>query len=605
MSSLVTTTTQGNTSKLIEAAIPCPHCPSSDAYHRYSDGHGYCFSCSTYDPPLGGRKDLDLSYTYEYLPYRNLLKDTLKFYDIKTKIDQDGKPISIGYRMPNGDYKVRSLDALGNTTKEFWWQKDPNNIKKVGLFGRDKFARGSHKYVTITEGYEDAASLYQVLGSPVVSVHSASSAGSDCTADHSWLNSFERVYIAFDNDAPGRDATAAVARLFDYNKVFVVRLDPRKDANEWLAVPEGHDELKNIWWNSKRYLPENIVSSTADFKRILEEPVKWGIPYPFATLTEKTYGIRRGESVLITAQEGVGKTELMHAIEYQLLRETSHDTGIGAIFLEEPKRRHLQALAGLVLKRPVHLPDCDVEPHIVAKALEDLLGVDDRLYLYSHFGSDDAGVLLDTIRFLVSGCNCPFVLLDHITMAVSGLSGEDERRSLDYLATRLEMMVKELDFGLIIVSHVNDIGQTRGSRYISKIADIRIDATRDLVNSDPVIRNTTSLTVSKNRFSGRTGPAGTLLFDPVTYTLQEIGREGETPNINYFTQNAAPKVDQGWVETDQGPSDGAIYALPFTADAPSVITEILQEAEERTSSEGASAWPTASPPWEERQEEKA
>lgn len=27
--------------------------------------------------------------------------------------------------------------------------------------------------------------------------------------------------------------------------------------------------------------------------------------------------------------------------------------------------------------------------------------------------------------------------------------------------------------------------------------------------------------VSKNRFSGRTGPAGDLLFDPVTYTLSE------------------------------------------------------------------------------------
>jgi hypothetical protein len=83
------------------------------------------------------------------------------------------------------------------------------------------------------------------------------------------------------------------------------------------------------------------------------------------------------------------------------------------------------------------------------------------------------------------------------------------------------MMVKELDFALIIVSHVNDIGQTRGSRYISKIADIRIDATRDVTHEDPVARNTTYLTVSKNRFSGSTGPAGRLIFNPVTYTFRE------------------------------------------------------------------------------------
>jgi twinkle protein len=106
-------------------------------------------------------------------------------------------------------------------------------------------------------------------------------------------------------------------------------------------------------------------------------------------------------------------------------------------------------------------------------------------------------------------------------MAVSGLAGEDERRALDYLSTRLEMMVKELDFALIIVSHVNDFGQTRGSRYISKIADIRIDATRDVLAHDASARNTTYLSVSKNRFSGMTGPAGKLIFNPATYTYTE------------------------------------------------------------------------------------
>jgi twinkle protein len=114
-------------------------------------------------------------------------------------------------------------------------------------------------------------------------------------------------------------------------------------------------------------------------------------------------------------------------------------------------------------------------------------------------------------------------------MAVSGLGGEDERRALDYLSTRLEMMVKELNFALILVSHVNDDGRTRGSRYISKIADIRIDAVRDLQASDPVTRNTTHLTVSKNRFSGRTGPACRLLFDPQTYTYKELSDDQWEP----------------------------------------------------------------------------
>src|SRR4029079_15805719 len=121
-------------------------------------------------------------------------------------------------------------------------------------------------------------------------------------------------YLAFDGDQPGREAARAVARVFDFNKVFLVRFDElgRKDANEYLQLGLA-DELRNIWHNSKKYLPETIVSSFSDFKKILSEPLKTGTPYPFRTLTDMTYGIRRGESVLITAQEGVGKTELMHS----------------------------------------------------------------------------------------------------------------------------------------------------------------------------------------------------------------------------------------------------------------------------------------------------
>lgn len=493
-----------------ELHVPCEVCGSSDAKVVYEDSHGYCFSCGTYFKPDGGQVASN-QFTYEYLPWRGITKKTMEFYDVKTKIDNTGKPVSVGFKYPNDSYKIRLLDK-----KDFFSQ---GNITEAGLFGRNKFTSGIHKYVTITEGELDALSLYQVLLAPVASVQSASTALRDCSRDRSWLNSFERVYLAFDNDEPGREALRSVAKLFDYNKLYVVRFEHRKDANEFLQAVDGADELKNIWWNSKKYLPDTIVSSFKDFKKILKETPKEGVPYPFPTLTAMTYGIRPSESVLITAQEGIGKTEIMHAIEHQLLRETNDN--VGAIFLEEPKQRHLQAIAGLEIGKPAHLPDSGCTDDQVIAALEKAVGQDDRLHIYSHFGSDDPEVLLDTIRFLVSARACNYILLDHISMSVSGLAGEDERRALDYFSTRLEMMVKELNFSLILVSHVNDLGQTRGSRYISKVADIRIDATRDLTATDLNTRNTTYLTVSKNRFSGKTGPAGKIIFDPTTFTMKE------------------------------------------------------------------------------------
>jgi len=507
-------------SKLIEKK-PCPQCRGEgrdnhgDNLAVYDDGHSFCFRCNHYI----GSKTQDTACTYEYLPWRGVTNESFRVYGALTKVDPEGRPISIGYRYPSGNTQVRLLDS-----KDFYWVVPDKTIPVTGLFGRDKFAAGSHDSIVVTEGALDAISAYQALGTrvPCVSVQSSSSAVADCTRDRDYLNQFQRIYLAFDGDSAGRSAVAAVARLFDYERVFDVRLSVRKDANEFLEHGEGKD-FYNIWVNARRYLPESLTSSFVDFDKILNEEPKWGAPYPWKTLNDMTYGIRRGESVLITAQEGVGKTEIMHAIEYKLLTETS--SNVGAIFLEELPQRHLQAIAGIHLRSPVHLPDSGYTKDQVRAAIRSVVQTDERLHLHLHFGGSDPDDLLDTIRFLVTARGCDYVLLDHISLVASGLSESDERRFIDRFTTKMEIMVKQLNFALILVSHVNDYGQTRGSRYIGKISDTRIDATRDVTSTDPVVRNTTHLMVSKNRYGMRTGPAGDLLFDPLTYTLMEAAND--------------------------------------------------------------------------------
>lgn len=501
----------------------CPVCAakgrdrSGDNLAIYDDGHSYCYACEHLLNSKEEFNPLEDTFTYEYHPHRGITADTFRFYRTYTKIDKEGKPIKVGFPYPDQSMKIRSLSE-----KHFSWE--PEGPKdKTGLFGRDRFSSGSHESVTITEGEYDAQSLYQLLRSPVVSVQSSGSAVRDCSVDLDWLRGFKRIVICFDNDAAGREAVRRVAGLFDYNKVYVCKLTKHKDANEYLTAGDG-GELLNIWHNAKKFLPDEVKSSFAEFRELLKEKPQPGVPYPFPSLTKMTFGMRKGESVLITAQEKVGKTELMHMIEHQLLRET--DDAIGAIYLEEPAKRHLQALAGLEIGKPVHLPGLEIEPSEVSAALEALVKTDDRLHVYSHFGSDDPDTLLDTIRFLVVSRQCGWVLLDHISMVVSGLAGEgNERRALDYFITRAQMMVKELGFGLIFVSHLNDENQTRGSRYISKTCDIQVRAERDKLNPDPIIRNTVKLIVVDNRYSGQTGPCCDLTFDPLTYRLTEADND--------------------------------------------------------------------------------
>jgi hypothetical protein len=115
-------------------------------------------------------------------------------------------------------------------------------------------------------------------------------------------------------------------------------------------------------------------------------------------------------------------------------------------------------------------------------------------------------------------------------MLVSGIEGDDERRKLDYLSTQLARLTRELSFTLFLVSHVNDEGQTRGSRMPSKLCDLEVYLSRDKESADSALRNRTNLMVRNNRFAGVTGPAGYLTFDPKTFKLEEkILNEQEQP----------------------------------------------------------------------------
>ena len=162
--------------EILESHVPCSDCGSSDAKTIYVD-HEFCFSCEKYTPkgPPQGR------FTYEFLSWRGIDKGTMSFYGVKTKVAENGEPIALGYRYHNGATKIRMLDK-----KAFYTEKSHlgDDISKAGLFGKDKFAAGGHKTITITEGEADALSLYQVIRSPVVSVQSSSSALRDCSLDY-------------------------------------------------------------------------------------------------------------------------------------------------------------------------------------------------------------------------------------------------------------------------------------------------------------------------------------------------------------------------------------------------------------------------------------
>lgn len=499
-------------SKATKIHQPCEECGSSDAKSFYEDGSSYCFSCKAYGAP--DHDDPPGSVSFQHIAWRGVSRDTMQRYRVTAKVDEKGEPIAIGFPYQLGT-KIRLMHD------KIFYAKD--DLKTPQLFGKDCFSQGSADTITITEGELDALSLHQVLGRnyPVVSVRSSTMAFADASRERDYLNSFKRIYLCFDQDDAGKQALKKVAALFDFNKIYHVKLTKWKDPNEYLENGDA-EALRSCWFNARRFMPEDIYSSFTEFDKIVDsKPIASIATYPFPTLQTKTMGIRPGEFILIKAPEKVGKTEFISAIEYHVLKTS--EINIGVIHLEESQDRVLKRYAGYELGKAAHLPDALVTSEEIKSGYRSAIGRDDRLHIYAHFGTDDPDIILDTIRFMVAVCGCRIIFLDHISMVVTGADVDDERKAIDKVTTKLKMMAKELEFCVIAISHINNYdGTTRGSKYITKVCDIWIDLERDTEAEDADLRNKVKLKIPGNRFCGRTGPAGILEFNLDTWSLSEV-----------------------------------------------------------------------------------
>lgn len=506
-------------SKWAETTLPCPCGASSDAFSIDHQGNGFCFSggCKKpfYKDYYNKEEEAEITVTNsppgtiaEAYAHRGISKSSFEKYGVLTKISKDGEPIDTGFFYPNGFIKVRDFKE-----KKFYTRGQA----QPGVYGKNVFDKGSKRVITITEGEYDAISAYQMLynETAAVSVRSSVTAKADCLADWEYINSFDKIVINFDSDEAGQNAAKSVASLFDFKKVFCLKLEKAKDANAYLEN-DMVAEYCNAWRGVKRYTPDSILSTMSEFKKALEEKAGEKIAdYPFEGLQAKLHGMHEGEVVLWKAEEGIGKTEVFRAVENQVLKTTKHS--IGLIHLEESNGITLRGMAGYFSEKPILSPEMPASNEEVLEILEQISGEDsNRFMLHSSFDVEDEDAFIDNIRFMVVAGNCKVVFLDHISWLATGSEDkqEDERRKLDRIIQRLKLLAEELNFCLHVISHVNDDGKTRGSRYISKAANTVIFLSRNKTSADEQERIKTNFLIEKARLIGaEEGPAGFAIYN--------------------------------------------------------------------------------------------
>ena len=519
----------------------CEPCGSSDANAVYSDGSTYCFSCKKTNPSGTEETDIEFKVVQSQLNldeiaklpiegFRNISKKVLYNAGVKIEYDENRNIISHFYPI-TVNKKVKSYKKRIVATKEF---RSIGKAEVPELFNQCN--SGKRKNLVITEGEIDCLSILEMLTKAkaqfdVVSiVNGAPSARRNIASNLDFINKYEKIFLAFDNDEHGIEAANDVAHIIKPGKSHIVN-SIFKDANEALVKEQSNTYLQDVW-SAKTYKPDNFVSGEKIWQAFKERSEVKSVPYPdcLKGLNDKLFGMRLGEITLFTSGTGSGKSTVVKETILNLLDKT--EDKIGLISLEESIGDTATRLIGMSINKNIRFPDDVTDEE--ARIGYDKVFKDERLILLDHQGSVQDTSLLDRIEYLAAlGCN--YLILDHITIAVSeGVDGATGNEAVDKVMSSLLKIVKRYNIHLTLISHLRkstgegksfeegimpNLDSIKGSGSIKQISFDIIGFARNMMAAEKADRSIVKFAVLKSRFSGETGHCGQAVYNSSTGRL--------------------------------------------------------------------------------------
>jgi len=305
-----------------------------------------------------------------------------------------------------------------------------------------------------------------------------------------------------------------------------------------------HKEFVEAWWSAKVYTPSGVINVSEQREKFHNRERKESVPYPYEGLNKKLYGLRQGELVTLTGGTGLGKSSVTRELEHHLIKNTKDNVGI--IALEEDWRRTIDGILSIEANARLYVDQ--IRDRFSKEELDKFFDIlydgenKNRVWVHSHFGTNDIDDIFTKLRFMIIGCDCKWVVVDHLHMLVSAVHEGDERRAIDSIMTRLRSLVEETGAGIILVSHLRrvdgnkghengievSLSHLRGSNSIGQLSDCVIALERNQQSDDPEEARTTRLRILKSRYTGDVGMACRVVYDGETGRLSELTDEDIT-----------------------------------------------------------------------------
>ena len=421
---------------------------------------------------------------------RGIRKETCKKFGIRAALsEKDGETVE-AYYFPSYNQKDKIVGFMKqDVTKS---KEEKGHWSAVGavsignkLFGQDVAEKVNRKRnsLTITEGQWDAISVYQALVDNVkgtkyeglepfvVSIPlGTANAVEALLHNEEYVKSHSSLCLFFDDDyctpaeakkgiVKGHEARDAVANAFVGSGIVLQTVtadDGFKDASDYMQAGRSKELAKLVQFNKRMYSAEKIVHASDISLEELLEPRPEGIYVDcFPKLMDKLHGFRTRELVLLTSPSGVGKSTCTSIFASAFMQAGEK---VGMIYLEETNKETLQRMVAAKLKvnylKFKNSPLECASKEDIEVAYKEIVD-NDQLIMLGHFGSLPITELMNKIKHMHLVEGCKYILLDHLSVVISGSDVANERKELDMIMTELAAFCAANEVCIIAVSHIN------------------------------------------------------------------------------------------------------------------------------------------------------
>jgi len=402
---------------------------------------------------------------YEYFNKRSILSTTVDAFRITESTEwmpQDQKEhrvICFNYFLNEEliNIKFKTSDKKFKMVKDA--RKIPYNVDAI---------KGS-EYVIVCEGEEETMVWYQ-SNLRAVSVPNGASSNNN---NLDWLDScyelFEDkvIYLATDNDEPGRKLKQDIARRFSSHDIRIIEFpENEKDANDCLKR-YGQEFITRLFHDAKP-LPIAEISSALDYLSIVESYKADG--YPIGSVvemseTDQHISWSRGELVVVTGIPGSGKSTWL---DYMFTR-LAYLKGwrFGMFSPENIAPLKITRMSEQILGKSLQ----QMNPNEIEHAVK---VIDKHFWFYNVEVLDDYSLdnLLRLGEMMVKRNGIDCLCLDPFNYIEQGSSEESSNERIGNLLRKLKQFAVKNDVNVTLVAHPRKMDKSNGHYNVPRLYDI-------------------------------------------------------------------------------------------------------------------------------------